>query len=683
MILFPGLIGSICKIFASLLPSSWNQQQILSGSLATETNDNFGQSVSINSTGNRIIVGAWQDRRIAGASAEGLAYIYVSGTTGWNQEQILSGTLANNTSDNFGWSVSMNSTGDRVIVGAYQDERVAGAAAEGLAYIYVSGTSGWSQQQILSGTLATATSDNFGFSVAMNSIGDRVVVGAWQDERAAGASAEGLAYIFVSGTTGWNQQQILSGTLATAISDNFGASVAINSTGNRVIIGARQDERTTGAAAEGLAYIYVSGTTGWNQEQILSGTLALETGDNFGWSVAINSTGNRVVVGARSDERSGGVNGQGLVYVYVSGTTGWNQEQILSGTLALEFSDTFGQSVTINSTGDCIVVGAWQDERPGGVDAQGLTYIFVSGAIGWTQQQIISGTFATGSADNFGNSVAINSTGNRIIVGAYNDEKETVTSASYAANSYVFRCRDVFGDGWGGSTMQVRQGVSVIATLTGPSSGFGPTDQVVALTPGVVYNLFFNNGVSFPSDLRVEIVDPNSTTIYNQTTAGTVGSILHSWTAVAGPGAIINTNSTQASSGLAYVFDGIFSSPSPPAPLSYSITSGQTSIDNSSGIYGNPPGTITNTLTLTATGTGTETVTINLNDFSSGAIQSSFDQFTQVNTTSIIGGSSVSFYFTATDNGFVFTTVSADLTISGSGGNNIQTSLIYYPNGGV
>ena len=123
----------------------------------------------------------------------------------------------------------------------------------------------------------------------------------------------------------------------------------------------------------------------------------------------------------------------------------------------------------------------------------------------------------------------------------------------------------------------------------------------------------------------------------------------------------------------------VFSPPSPPAPLSYSITSGQTSIDNSSGIYGNPPGTITNTLTLTATGTGTETVTINLNDFSSGAIQCSFDQFTQVNTANITGGSSVSFYFTATDNGFVFTPVSADLTISGSGGNNIQTSLIYYP----
>ncbi len=120
----------------------------------------------------------------------------------------------------------------------------------------------------------------------------------------------------------------------------------------------------------------------------------------------------------------------------------------------------------------------------------------------------------------------------------------------------------------------------------------------------------------------------------------------------------------------------------PPAPLTYSII-GSTSIDNSSGIYGNPPpSTITNTLTLTAIGTGTETVTINLIDYSSGVIQCSFNQFTQVNSTTITGGGSVSFYFKVNDTGFLFSPVSADLTMSGSGGNNATTTLIYYPYSG-
>ena len=562
MILFPGLIGSISKVFASL-SSGWNQQSILSGSLAVDSDDFFGQSVAMNSIGDRIVVGAQGDEKIGGSGSSGLAYVFVSGTGGWTEQPILSGSLAVNSFDEFGYRVAMNSTGNRIVVGAHRDERIGGSVSSGLAYVFISGTGGWSQQHILSGSLAVGSSDNFGFYVAMNSIGDRIVVGAPNDER-TGTNNEGLAYVFVSGTGGWSQQHILSGTLATDTDDDFGFRVAINSIGDRIVVGAQGDEKIGGSGSSGLAYVFVSGTGGWSQQHILSGSLAVDSSDEFGSSIAMNSIGDRIVVGAQGDEKIGGSDSSGLAYVFISGTGGWTEQHILSGSLAVDSFDYFGWSVAMNSIGDRIIVGARQDGKIG-TSFEGLAYVFVSGTGGWTQQHILSGTLATDDGDDFGSSIAMNSIGDRIVVGADGDDR---------------------------------------------SGGIG-------------------------------------------------------------------------SSGLAYVFHDIFSSPLPPPPLSYSITSGQTSIDNSSGIYGNPPGTITNTLTLTATGTGTETVTINLNDFSSGAIQCSFNQFTQVNTTSIIGGSSVSFYFTATDNGLVFTPVSADLTISGSGGNNIQTSLIYYPNGGI
>jgi hypothetical protein len=408
-------------------PEIMSQKSILSGSLATQTSDNFGYSVAINAIGNRMVVGAWQDERSGGQISEGLAYVFVSGTSGWTQQHILSGTLAVDIGDRFGSSVSINAEGDRIIIGSPSDQRSGGSSTEGLAYVFVSGTSGWTQQHILSGTLAVDIGDNFGKSVAINSAGNIAVVGAPLDERSGGSSAEGLAYVFVSGTSGWTQQHILSGSFATHSSDRFGDSVSINSPGDRVIVGAPFDERNTQPSTynEGLAYIFVSGTNGWDQKQILSGSLATNTSDLFGWSVSMNSSGDRVVVGATADERSGGSLSEGLAYVFVSGASGWSEQHILSGSLATDPSDTFGLSVSINSLGDRIVVGAVADERSGGSSSEGVAYVFVSGASGWSQQYILSGSFANNSTDNFGNSVAINSSGDRIIIGAPNDENLT------------------------------------------------------------------------------------------------------------------------------------------------------------------------------------------------------------------------------------------------------------------
>jgi SH3-like domain-containing protein len=418
---------------------NWKEKQVLSGTLATDLTDNFGYSVAMNSAGDRVIVGAWQDERGGGSGSSGLAYIYVSGTGGWNEEQVLSGSFAIDLNDNFGNSVAMNSAGDRVVIGARLDELGPASITQGLAYVFVSGAGGWSQQLIPTGTFAI-TSDQFGSAVAINSVGDRIIVGAQTDERSGGQISEGLAYIYVSGASGWVEQHILSGTLANNSTDQFGNSVAMNSAGDRVIVGAGQDERSGGPLSEGLAYIFVSGTGGWTQQHVLSGTLATSSNEQFGNSVAMNSAGDRVVVGAYLDERvSQATNyNEGLAYVFVSGTGGWSQQPIISGTFANNTDDWFGWSVAMNSAGDRIIVGARLDEitGSGGVGTSGLAYIFVSGTTGWTQQQpILSGSLAAND-DQFGYSVAMNSAGDRVIVGAWQDERSGGSGSSGLA--YIF-----------------------------------------------------------------------------------------------------------------------------------------------------------------------------------------------------------------------------------------------------
>ena len=225
-------------------------------SLLVNTYNYFGQSVAINSIGDRIVVGAFNGQANVSIGGTGLVYIYISGSTGWRQEKILSGSAATQLGDYFGWSVAMNAAGDRAIIGASLDE-AAGNTNTGLAYIFVSGASGWTQQAFLSGSLAVDSNDQFGWSVAMNATGDHVAVGAMQDKRPNSANGQqGLTYIFASGSTGWIQQSILSGSLAVDVNDNFGFSVGMNSTGDRVVVGAYRDERLSGSSAEGIAYLF-------------------------------------------------------------------------------------------------------------------------------------------------------------------------------------------------------------------------------------------------------------------------------------------------------------------------------------------------------------------------------------------------------------------------------------------
>ena len=92
------------------------------------------------------------------------------------------------TSDNFGVSVAINSTGDTIVVGAH-GATVGGNSATGYVKVYknISGT--WTLQ----GAKITgeATNDYFGYSVSISATGDVVVVGG------VGANSNiGTAYIF-------------------------------------------------------------------------------------------------------------------------------------------------------------------------------------------------------------------------------------------------------------------------------------------------------------------------------------------------------------------------------------------------------------------------------------------------------------------------------------------------------
>ena len=408
---------------------NWVQQAYLKAS-NSELGDRFGYSVAI--AGDTVVIGApFEHSNATGvngnqsdnsADQAGAAYVFVrDGAGNWTQQAYLK---ASNTEafDLFGLGVAI--AGDTVVIGSPAEDSDANgvngnqsdnsANNAGAAYVFVrDGAGNWSQQAYLKASNSDGgeqfgIDDQFGTSVAI--AGDTVVVGAqFEDSNATGVNGNqsdnsalgtGAAYVFVrDGAGNWSQQAYLKASNPD-VDDNFGISVAV--VGDTVVVGARrEDSNATGvngnqgdnsATDAGSAYVFVrDGAGNWSQQAYLKASNS-ESGDSFGFSVAI--AGDTVVVGVRfEDSNATGVNGNqadnsselaGAAYVFMrDGTGNWSQQAYLKASNT-DAADFFGESVGI--AGDTVVVGAkFEDSNATGVNSNqadnsasdsGAVYVF-------------------------------------------------------------------------------------------------------------------------------------------------------------------------------------------------------------------------------------------------------------------------------------------------------------------
>jgi glutamate synthase domain-containing protein 3 len=403
--------------------STYNQVGILTGSLAVDASDRFGFSVATSADGKTIVVGAYFDE-IGANTSSGVVYVYDRQGTSFNQVGILAGSLAVDASDNFGTSVATSADGKTIVVGAPVDE-IGATTDTGVVYVYDRQGNSFNQVGILTGSLAVDASDNFGTSVATSADGKTIVVGAPFDE--IGATTDtGVVYVYDRVGTSFNQVGILTGSLAVDASDQFGQAVATSADGKTIVVGAPVDEIGANNAS-GVVYVFNRQGNSFNQVGILTGSLAVDTTDLFGLSVATSADGKTIVVGAYQDE-IGATTGTGVVYVYDRVGSSFNQVGILTGSLAVDASDNFGRSVATSADGKTIVVGAWNDEI-GANNASGVVYVFNRQGNSFNQVGILTGSLAVDTADLFGFSVATSADGKTIVVGAYQDEIGANTSS--------------------------------------------------------------------------------------------------------------------------------------------------------------------------------------------------------------------------------------------------------------
>ncbi len=266
-----------------------------------------------------------------------------------------------------GDSVSLNSDGDRVAIGAYYNDGTDDAAGHVRIYEYSGGS--WSQ---LGSDIDGEAEDDFsGASVSLDSDGDRVAIGATGNDGTGSQAGHVRIYEYSGGS--WSQ--LGSDIDGEAAGDRSGISVSLDSDGDRVAIGAHRNGGTADLAGHVRIYEYSSGS--WSQlGSDINGEAA---GDRSGVSVSINSAGNRVAIGAHYNDGTGSRAGHVRIYEYSNSS--WSQlGSDIDGEAA---SDQSGRSVSLDSDGDRVAIGA--DYNDGSAIDAGHVRIFEYSNSSWSQ----------------------------------------------------------------------------------------------------------------------------------------------------------------------------------------------------------------------------------------------------------------------------------------------------------
>jgi len=387
----------------------------------------------------------------SGASAEGA----------WSQKG--SFILGDSAGDNFGISLSVDSDGDTVAIGAWKDAGNGLDAGHVRIFEYSSGT--WSP--LGTALEGEAFSDYFGSAVSISDAGTRVAVGApYNDVAGPGVDAGHVQVWELSGGS-WTQMGVsIDGENA---GEQSGFSLALSGDGTTVAIGSPYHDGASSTDTGNVrVFTWNSGAGLWARK----GTLDLEgeaDQDRLGYALAINGEGTIVAAGARQNDGAGVDAGHVRTYQWNTGTSEWDQwGSDINGEAA---GDYFGSAVSLSSAGTTLAVGAPRNSVGLSATNAGHFRVFAwDNAAGDWAQQGIDTDGAVG--EKLGTSLELSSSGARVLAGAPdNDSGGSRAGAArlyeYSAGMWSTVGTDLLGD------VQDEAGTSVSLSGDGTTASIG------------------------------------------------------------------------------------------------------------------------------------------------------------------------------------------------------------------
>jgi hypothetical protein len=367
--------------------SSWSQ---LGSDIDGEAaNDKSGDGISLSDDGTILAVGAYYND--GNGSSSGHVRVYQYASSSWSQlGSDIDGEAANDLS---GYGVSLSDDGTILAVGAYRND--GGGTDAGHARVYAYSGSSWSQ--LGSDIDGEAAGDNFGHSVSLDSDGDRVAIGALYNDGTGTDAGHARVYAY----NGSNWIQLGSDIDGEAAGDNFGEKISLNGDGFRVIIGAPENDGTGNAAGHARAYsgfgLNSSYVTDIEAIWSASGTSASDASDGLTMTVSSAlSTGNFAVFG---NNNTNGTSTSDLGSVGSTNRTGriWQVDEsgTVAGTITIDISDATGNA---GQSGTASNFRLLYRSGTSGDFSSAATGASISGdAVSFTSVSLADGYYALGS----------------------------------------------------------------------------------------------------------------------------------------------------------------------------------------------------------------------------------------------------------------------------------------------
>ncbi|MDE0505480.1 MAG: hypothetical protein OXI86_15495, partial [Candidatus Poribacteria bacterium] len=208
----------------------------------------------------------------------------------------------------------------------------------------------------------------FGWSVA---VGEKHAIVGSPKAHDRGANA-GAVYPYARRGNTWRPAEpVKIFPIRSGERDQFGSSVALR--GDTTMIGAPGNEKATGAV---FVFTYNSTAQKWQQQAKLTAE-DKATGDQFGWSVAID--GDVAIIGARFDDDHG--KSSGSAYIFTRNGDSWIQQAKLTADDGAA-SDNLGQFVSVS---EGFAIAGAPKHAHAGLKQSGAAYIFGRSGDSWRQ----------------------------------------------------------------------------------------------------------------------------------------------------------------------------------------------------------------------------------------------------------------------------------------------------------
>jgi hypothetical protein len=356
----------------------------------------FGLSAAVSEDGTTALVGAPRDNDFVGA-----VWVFVRSGGTWSQqgsklvpggapenagcpeEPIFSGIESSECG--FGASVALSGDGNTAIIGSPRDY-----GFQGGAWVFTRSGSTWTRQATELTGAGESGEGHFGKSVAISTDGTLALVAGPSD-----ANGHGAVWSFArSGSTWTPLGEKLTPSDGTGVG-YFGRGLALSPNAKHVLVGAPGDSDYRGAA-----WTFTrspSSSTGWKQEEKLTGGEEEEGLGRFGWAVAISEEGDTALVGGPRDE---GDAGAAWLFTQSGGSLKSGPKITGPGEIG---AGMFGRTLALSASGRIALIGAPRDDA-----AAGAAWVYTFALSGTSAEKF----GADSSRGQFGASIALSDDGN-------------------------------------------------------------------------------------------------------------------------------------------------------------------------------------------------------------------------------------------------------------------------------